>query len=393
MSIEALMAETNAEMSGEPSESPSLKSESGRSRVNSIMNMDYDSDDEETADPEDTGIKKGDAIPKVEKKEEQREEKEPAKEEEKEEKEEKEEEPKKEGPEKKLVKYKVDGQEFEEEVTEQDLINSYSGQKALQKRFTEFDKTKKEFEKEKERVVANHNYVLDEVGQVEDGFKQIVKEFNELGYTKSDPVGVVYNLLDKMNIDPASYEKALFFHMIPQVHSFLEMSDEGRDAFLLKKENEWFHKKQHKLVEGQRANSEQKKRLEEENSIKQRYGVSEERFSELREELVEKFGINPKDLSTEKVIGWSLEKPAFDRASALVEKAGGDQKTAFKVAKLLLDHPQTTDDEILNAFGYKDKQAEELKVKLAGKIPPKAAPKKNVYDDVDEDFNKRFRRR
>ena len=53
----------------------------------------------------------------------------------------------------------------------------------------------------------------------------------------------------------------------------------------------------------------------------------------------------------------------------------------------------TTDDEILNAFGYKDKQAEELKVKLAGKIPPKAAPKKNVYDDVDEDFNKRFRRR
>lgn len=246
-------------MSGEPSESPSLKSESGRSRVNSIMNMDYDSDDEETADPEDTGIKKGDAIPKVEKKEEQKEEKEPAKEEEKEEKEEKEEEPKKEGPEKKLVKYKVDGQEFEEEVTEQDLINSYSGQKALQKRFTEFDKTKKEFEKEKERVVANHNYILDEVGQIEDGFKQIVKEFNELGYTKSDPVGVVYNLLDKMNIDPASYEKALFFHMIPQVHSFLEMSDEGRDAFLLKKENEWFHKKQHKLVEGQRANSEQKK--------------------------------------------------------------------------------------------------------------------------------------
>ena len=72
---------------------------------------------------------------------------------------------------------------------------------------------------------------------------------------------------------------------------------------------------------------------------------------------------------------------------------GGDQKTVFKVAKLLLDHPQTTDDEILNAFGYKDKQAEELKVKLAGKIPPKAAPKKNVYDDVDEDFNKRFRRR
>lgn len=386
--ISAMVAETNSEMeSGESVKSEPVKLESGRGRISSIMNMDYNTDDAEVDDPEENGLSSGHGTPaKSDKKEEVKEEKEPDAKEEKEVVE-------KEEPQKKTVKYKVDGQEITEEVTDQDLINSYSGQKALQKRFTEFDRSKKEFEREKEQITEKHKYVIDEIGSVENGFRDIVKEFSENGYTKGNPLDTVYNLLDKMNIDTASYEKALFFHMIPQVSEFLDMSDEGRDAYLLRRENEWFHKKQHKLAEGQRANSEQRRKLEEENSVKKQYGVSEEKFAELKDELVNRFGVDVKKIKTENVLAWSQEKPAYDRAALLVEKAGSDKNGIIKIARLVLEHPTITDDEILDALGYKEKQARDLKEKLGDKIPPKAAPKRSVDLEVDEDFNKRFRRR
>lgn len=386
--ISAMVAETNSEMeSGESVKSEPVKLESGRGRISSIMNMDYNTDDAEVDDPEENGLSSGHGTPtKSDKKEEVKEEKEPEVKEEKEVVE-------KEEPQKKTVKYKVDGQEITEEVTDQDLINSYSGQKALQKRFTEFDRSKKEFEREKEQITEKHKYVIDEIGSVENGFRDIVKEFSENGYTKGNPLDTVYNLLDKMNIDTASYEKALFFHMIPQVSEFLDMSDEGRDAYLLRRENEWFHKKQHKLAEGQRANSEQRRKLEEENSVKKQYGVSEEKFAELKDELVNRFGVDAKKIKTENVLAWSQEKPAYDRAALLVEKAGSDKNGIIKIARLVLEHPTITDDEILDALGYKEKQARDLKEKLGDKIPPKAAPKRTVDLEVDEDFNKRFRRR
>lgn len=405
--IESMMAETNSEMAAESSgeseaKSSSLGNKVGSNRIHSLMEMDYDTeDDSEAQDPEETGFEKKAAPPASSAKKEESdpeekdtpekkvEEKEPV-----DDKEEEEKEPVVDNG-KKKIKYKVDGQEVEEEVSEQDLINSYSGQKALQKRFSELDKTRKEFEKEKNQVVESQKYVLDEVGNVQKGFQEVVKDFSELGYSRKDPLDTVYNLLDKMNVDPASYQKALFFHMIPEVSKFLDMSDEGRDAYLLKMENEWFHKKQSKLAESQQANAAERKRLESENSVKQQYGVSEERFSELRDELINEHGVDPRNLKFEQVIGWHLEKPAYDRASALVDKTGGNKNQKLQVAKLLLTYPNTTDDEILTALGYKDKQAKDIGEQLKNKTPP--MQKKQTVDrfdkQIDEDFNKRFRRR
>jgi hypothetical protein len=84
--------------------------------------------------------------------------------------------------------------------------------------------------------------------------------------------------------------------------------------------------------------------------------------------------MDPKELNAQKVIQWAKEKPSYDRAEQLVQTAGkGD---VFKVAALLVEFPDVTDEEILTSLGYKEKRKEKLKEELAGKLDTKSAPKK-----------------
>ena len=302
--------------------------------------------------------------------------KEPSKKEPKEEVEEKEEEEKEEKkPEsnKKKVKYKMDGQEIEEEVDEQELINSYSGQKAIQKRFTELDQKTKAWQKEKQQTEEYVKNVDNYIGGIKNHFEGVLQSFSQ-GKVSENITEPIFDMVDKLGLDAQQLDKALFYHYIPVVAQFLDMDDNQRDAFFVKKENDWLKKKQNQVGERERQTQEYQKRIAEENSLKRQAGVSEEQFAELQSELVDKFGMDPKELNAQKVIQWAKEKPSYDRADQLVQTAGkGD---VFKVAALLVEFPDVTDEEILNSLGYKEKRKEKLKEELAGKLDTKSAPKK-----------------
>lgn len=294
------------------------------------------------------------------------EDKEPKEKEEVEEKEEKEE--KKEST-KKKIKYKVDDQEIEEEVDEQDLINNYSGQKAIQKRFTEFDKIKKSFEKEKAQIMDTHNKLDSYIGGIKSHFEKELGEFTKTGRISDNIHEPLFDMVDKLGLDAQQLDKALFYHYIPKVAEFLDMDDNGREAFFVKKENEWLKKKQNLIGERERQTQEMQTRLAEENSLKKQAGLTEESFAELREELVNRFQYPENELDAQKIVAWSKEKPSYDRAENLVKQAGkGD---VFKVARLLVEFPDVTDEEILNSLGYKEKRKNELKEELKDKLPSK----------------------
>lgn len=364
-------------------------------RLGSIMDDDYDRSEAEVKDPEENGIK-DDQVPSSDKvaekkdKKESKEKKEDDEDDQKEKKEDDKKEEKKETPEKKKIKYKVDGQEIEEEVTEQDLINDYSGRKAIQKRFNEIDKKNKELAKKEEAYKADYEFVKNEFKSVRDSFENVINDFVKTGSVKQNPVDGVYNLLDKMGLDAKEFDKALFHHFIPEVAKFLDMDETGREAFMLKKENEWFKKGQSKLEEKNRQTAEYQQKLSEENSLKRQAGISEEQFNELKDELENKFDL--KDLKTDQIIQWAKEKPAYMRAESIAERVPGVD--IVKVARILLEFPDTTDEWMLEQLGYKKILESKVAGELKDKLPPKQKAKKgSEEDDESDEMFKQFRRR
>ena len=378
-------------MEADETAEPTGKASNG-DRMSSIMEDDYEVPEKNPAEPEETKIE-DEQIPSSEKpKEKEVKEKKEEKDDDKEEKkkEVKKEEEKKPEIEKKKVKYKVDGQEVEEDVTEQDLINNYSGQKAIQKRFNEIDYAKKEIIKKEQHLASELNWVKQEMQDVRSSFSGVIDDFVKTGSVKQNPMEGVYNLIDKMGLDAKEFDKLLFSHYIPEVAKFLDMEEDGREAFMLKKENEWLKKGRDKIESEKKQNAEQRRKLEEENSLKRQSGVSEEQFLELKNELESKFDL--KDLKTEQIIQWAKEKPAYDRAESIAEKVPGTN--IVKVAKIILEFPDTTDEWMLEQLGYNKILEKKAVEDLKGKIPPKPKAKTSSEDTAEDDeLFKQFRRR
>lgn len=382
--IDSIMEDTSDDVSTEQVE--------GSDRISSIMDMDYEVE-EKTAEPEDKGLKSEHTptgekeVQKKEEKEDKEEKKEKKEEKEDEEKEEKEEEKKEEG--KRKYKYKVDGEVVEEELSDEEVAAAISGRKAIQKRFTELDKEKKQVFSQKKELDETVNYVKNEMSQLRDSFESVITEFSKTGFVNKNPVDGVFNLLDKMGLDAKEYDKALFFHFIPEVAKFLDMDDTAREAYLLKKENGWLQKERDKISQKEKETSEYRSNLEKENSAKRQAGLSEESFNELKEELETKFGLE--NLKTEQVIKWSREKPFYDRAEKISELVPGTD--IVKVARILIEYPETTDEWMLDKLGYKQVLKEKAKEEFKGKIPPKVSKAKGYDEDEDDELFKQLRRR
>jgi len=361
-------------------------------RMGSIMDMDYEEEEKESNEPEIETKKEHSLTPKTdpeEKTEEVKKEKKEDKEEEKEE--DKEEEKKEEKTDKQKIKYKLDGQDIEEELTAEEIASAVSGRKAIQKRFTEIDQKNKDLQRKEQETADTVSYVKSEMAQIRDSFEKDITEFAQNGFVNGNPVKSVYSLLDKMGLDASQFEKAVFFHHLPEVAGFLDMNDAERDSFLLGRENQWLKKGQDAVKQREREAYDTKANLEQENSVKRQAGVSEELFSELKSELSAK-GLE--NLTTDQVIEWHNVKPYFTRAESIAKMVPGSDVT--KLAKILLEFPETTDEWMLGQLGYKELQEKKIAESLKAKLPPrpKAKSASSIEDDEDAKmFVKQFRGR
>lgn len=375
-------------MNSEDTETPQsdgLKNTNGRNRIGSIMEMDYEDEEDKSIEPE---IEQKKELPLNSKSTEESEDLKPDEKEDKKEEKKKEEKEEKKEIEKKKYKYKADGEDVEEELSDEELNSRLSGSRAIQKRFTELDQQKKQYAKELESFNRDIEYVKNEFKQIKDGFSSVVDDFRKNGIVKGNPIEPVYNLLDKMGIDISEFEKAVFFHMLPEAGSYLDMDDTGRNAWLLERENKWLKKNQNAAKQREEETLKYQEKLKQENSLKRQAGVSEEQFSELREELESKF--NLKDLKTEQVLEWHKVKPFFGRAENIAKLVPGTDVN--KVARILLEFPETTDEWMLEQLGYKDVKQKQVEDKLKDKLPPKISSKSSDNDDTEEMFLN-FRRR
>jgi len=369
-------------------------------RLSSIMNLDYetpeDNTPEEEVEPDDTKPAPSNEQPKekvkanaakTDKKPEPKEEE--SSEEEAEEIEEEKEE--KTEAEKKKLKYKVDGEEFEEEFSDEDLAAAVSAKKASLKRINEANVAIKKTQKENDQMKSEVEYVTKEMHSLRGEFQKDIESFSKNGVVNGNPLNPIYNLLDKMGLDTASFDKAALYYFLPMAEKFSALSDEGRDLFLAKHENEWHKRKQTKLQERESQIAERQRKFEEESSELKKAAISTEQAQELREELSQ---MGLKDVTTKKVIEWNQLKPFYTRAQAITEKVPGTNTN--KIARILIEFPEATDEEMLEKLGYKEIEKEAVSRKLAESSTKKTVTKSKsdnkIDQEVDNMFNKMFRR-
>ena len=280
------------------------------------------------------------------------------------------------------VKVKVNG--VEQEVPLQDVINSYSGQQEIQRRFTEFDKQKKTFEKEIAEKEGFSNYVKEEIGSLRESFDGLINQYQKNGFMDKNPLEAVNQLLDKMGINSNLFERAVFEHQLPEYAKFFNMTETERDAHYTKRENDYLRRKEQGFIE-----RDQQVKFREENQRKdfdliKNAGLDTERYHELSNELAE---AGHKDLTAEKVVEYARQKPTLDKVAEIFNTIGenpvGNEK-ARTVFKILQEFPDTTMDEILDHLDPNRAALKTAQV-LSSKAPKVSRVQSNNAKDADFD--------
>jgi len=283
-------------------------------------------------------------------------------------------------------KVKVNG--IEKEVPLQDLLNSYSGQQEIQRRFTEFDKQQKSFEKDMAQEREFTNFVKNEYGEFKQFINSMVNQYENTGYVDKNPLTVVNQLLDKMGINSNLFEKALFEHMLPDYANYFNMSDVEREAFYTKKENEYLRKKEQSFAERDQQSKLHEEKRRKDFELITNAGLDSVKYESLAKEMSD---AGFKDLTPEMVVDYAQQKPLLDRIVTVFNEAGlnaiGDERAKI-VHKLLKEFPNTTNEEILEYLSPEKmalKKAQVLNQK--GTKVPKAAPQKSEDKELDDMLN------
>jgi hypothetical protein len=285
------------------------------------------------------------------------------------------------------VKVKIDG--VDQEVSIEDLKSGYSGKQAISKRFTELDNEKKSFAKEKTQVLADGNRMREEIASLKGGFESAINEYNKNGFTVKNPLTLVDQLLDKIGVDSHAYNRSVFEHNLPEYAKFFEMDEVQRDAYFAKKENEFLRKKDQTFMERTQQAQAQTARQQQEYNMIKGAGLSIDGFNQHFEELAE---LGNEDLSVEKVLEFAKIKPIWDKAGDIVSRSikSGDVALIQDVSRLLMEFPNTTEEEILEHINGKS-AARNASKKVAGKenytVDTSSIARKSTQDDFsDEDM-------
>lgn len=224
---------------------------------------------------------------------------------------------------------KVDGEE--QFVSLKELGNDFSGQKAIQKRFSEFDRKEKEFKAELNSI---NEYVA------------------ELGNTMKNKSMVegLYKIGELNKIPPHQIKQALIKELLPEIDRLREMDEHSINLEYKQQELEY----KEKQLESESTNSAAKQaQAELQNTIKtvrETHNISESEWEE-------SFAYLDKNLPKEEEITVDLvkEKVLFDRAgiraNEVISKFDGgkfasDTEIVRTLHEIILDTPDFTDQDL-----------------------------------------------
>ena len=283
-----------------------------------------------------------------------------------------------------VFKVKVDGEEVE--VTLQDLKNSFSGHKAVEKRFAEFSREKRKFNREMEKANQELNAVKEDLANHLNTITTILDD------PRKNPLEALYYLVDLKGGNVVEYEKKLMSNLGELFEQFSEMDEVEKELFWTKKEKDFLQRRKetnYSRSEQEQANRNSQAQLEE---LWETHGVTEDDFYDARDELVE-MGYDVNEIKPENVVKFIELKPLYDQANSIASDYAdelGDDYDEFvdHVAKAVTDFPNLSDEDILimtaKNMGFEveveDQDVNELKSKLPPRSVKKTKTKRNEFE-------------
>lgn len=268
------------------------------------------------------------------------------------------------------IRVKVDGEE--QEISIKEFKNGISGQKAIDKRFSEFDKKEKEFKSQMENV---NNYI------------------NSLGETmsKEGMLSGLQKIGELVGLKPSAIQQGILEEVYPLLQKYQSMSEEQRKFELDKMDFE--HDKKQSEVESSKYAQEQA-RLELERNIHQMklsHNINDEEwekaFSELDAQLPKDEAITP-DMVKER----SIENRISGRADNLLTEVDGNEFNLEEFKPYMLnfikENPDLSDDEVRVVLNdaLRMIKKEEKEAEFEPKVEQKKQTNKQVPTTDDEDI-------
>ena len=274
-----------------------------------------------------------------------------------------------------MVPVTIDGKE--EMVPLSELRNGFSGSKAISKRFTDFDKEKKNFIKEKAEIT----------GQIEKS-KAFYTEL-EKKLDSENPYDALEYLVEKSGKSAYDFKyNKLLPAMMDEVVAMLQLDEAGRDAYLAKKENEYLKKGR----ESEQQNKQREQTIQElrarVDAMREASGVSEDEYVQAHNELAE---MGHKDFKPENVIAYVENLRVIDKSVELIksidESKLANSEIVRTVAETMKNHPDISAEEIASEliahWGLPLNDANKVGVKVEDK---RSQPKKTIrgFESFDD---------
>lgn len=271
-----------------------------------------------------------------------------------------------------LIPHKVDGEPVE--IPLQELLNNYSGKQAWDKRFSELDVERKEYQKERDLV------------------ERYVNDFAKLA-AGDDKMAAMEYLAEFAGVNPVEFRRQLREQVLEKYGTYSQMSEIERKA-LDQEEELSYHRK---LQESENSKAEEQKAVQELqnrlDAIQETHNISEDELKaaydelsgdydgEITPEVLEKYVVNRN--------AWFSAKSAVSEvAPELIEQEGFVED----IADIVLSNPDLDADdiaEIISEFAGSP-QKRQKQQKIAEKVKdsqvssPKTKTQKEEYLTFDD---------
>jgi hypothetical protein len=224
------------------------------------------------------------------------------------------------------IPHKVDGEEVE--IPLQELLNNYSGKQAWDKRFSELDVERKEYQKERDIV------------------ERYVEDFAKLAQGE-DKLAAMEYLAQFAGVNPVEFRQQLRQQVLDKYGNYQEMTEFERKA-LDQEEELSYHKRlresELQRTEEQKVQTELQTRLSE---IQETHNISEDDLTAAYQELVKDY---EGEITIDTLEKYVVNKQAWFNAKEAVSEVSPDlaQQEGFveDIADLILSNPELDAEDI-----------------------------------------------
>lgn len=257
-------------------------------------------------------------------------------------------------------------------TTVQELLNNYSGKTAWDKKFSELDKDRKAYQKDKEVI------------------QKTLDTFHDLAVNKKNPQDAINFLGEIVGADMNKFWDDFTAEMLPHFEKMSQMTPEEREKIQLQQKLERYQKTEalsKQKAEQAKAYTEMETRVK---GLQEKLGIDQQTFYKYYEDLRQTGKIKEEDLTPELVAEYYEEVTSRGNLETLMTSISPDLDPTLKeqaiddLRELMEKHPGLSDKDLqeIAVEVWGNKAAKNLSRKLKKTAPANTAtPSRQDRDD------------